>query len=444
MTRRPVFKFDLNRCTGCQACEVACTIANGLPLDRSWREVRTYNELHVPGVEQFHLSMACNHCGDAPCMTHCPAGAYHRDRQTGAVLINADACIGCQYCAWVCPFDALRFAPEKGVMTKCNFCNDRLLRGEAPACVESCPTGALDWAIAEESARAPKGIPGLSTRRTLPALHIVPLHSQRKTPRQNQPFAVLPLARLRDGLKQFITLRHEWPLAVFTMLAAVMVGLYGGFLRGTVMPKWYYFLAAGLGGMLLSASHLGRRSRAWRAVRQLRSSSLSREIVIFGAYLFAATLALLFGDLPTLYDRGVMVLGFLTLLVIDRVYAPVRLPGSTSTYSTQTLITGLLLTAAWQGINFIFLPLLLLRAVIYVARKLRVRSNPVVGVLRLLLMIGGAMRIVRTGADTLGLVALIAGEFIDRLEYYYDIEIPTPSSLMLDDLEKRVSVLRNG
>jgi len=132
------------------------------------------------------------------------------------------------------------------------------------------------------------------------------------------------------------------------------------------------------------------------------------------------------------------------LLVIDRVYAPVRLPGSTSTYSTQTLITGLLLTAAWQGINFIFLPLLLLRAVIYVARKLRVRSNPVVGVLRLLLMIGGAMRIVRTGADTLGLVALIAGEFIDRLEYYYDIEIPTPSSLMLDDLEKRVSVLRNG
>jgi len=223
----------------------------------------------------------------------------------------------------------------------------------------------------------------------------------------------------------------------------VLVGLFGGLLAGTVMPKWYYFLAAGIGGMLLSASHLGVKSRAWRAARQLRSSGLSREIVLFGIYLGAATLAFLFDDLPPFYKTSVMVLGFLTLLAIDRVYAPARLPGSVSLHSGQALITGLMLVVAWQGTTLILLPLLLLKGVLYLARRFRFRSNRAISGVRVLLLIGGGVRIVQVGPDTLGLVILIAGEVIDRLQYYQEIEIPTPASLMLEDLEVRAATIPN-
>ena len=73
---RAAFTLDVNKCTGCDACTMACQIKNGLPPELQWREVRTFNELHVPGVEMMHLSMACNHCADAPCMQQCPADAY--------------------------------------------------------------------------------------------------------------------------------------------------------------------------------------------------------------------------------------------------------------------------------------------------------------------------------------------------------------------------------
>ena len=115
MKTRPSFIVDVNKCTGCHACAMACQIANDLPTTLPWREVRTFNELHVPGVELMHLSLACNHCADAPCMEQCPARAYGRDEKTGAVLINSDACLGCSYCAWVCPYGAPRFDEKRGV-----------------------------------------------------------------------------------------------------------------------------------------------------------------------------------------------------------------------------------------------------------------------------------------------------------------------------------------
>ena len=76
---RGAFVFDPNRCTGCQACELACSIENQLGPDRSWRSVLTFNERALPGVPLFHLSLACNHCEEPACMHSCPALAYERD-----------------------------------------------------------------------------------------------------------------------------------------------------------------------------------------------------------------------------------------------------------------------------------------------------------------------------------------------------------------------------
>ena len=112
------FVFDLNRCTGCNACEIACKIENELPPGMSWREVVTFNESRLPGVPLFSLSLACNHCLDAPCKEKCPALAYSKDERTGAVTVNPSLCMGCKYCQWVCPYDAPKFNATAGVVEK--------------------------------------------------------------------------------------------------------------------------------------------------------------------------------------------------------------------------------------------------------------------------------------------------------------------------------------
>ena len=83
------FHFDLNRCTGCEACRLACSIENELPGGESWRRIETFNPRRHPAAPRFHLSLACLHCADPPCLDACPARAYHRDGATGAVLLDS-------------------------------------------------------------------------------------------------------------------------------------------------------------------------------------------------------------------------------------------------------------------------------------------------------------------------------------------------------------------
>jgi anaerobic dimethyl sulfoxide reductase subunit B (iron-sulfur subunit) len=65
--------------------------------------------------------------------------------EDGTVQIDEEKCIGCRYCEWACPYGAPQFNEEAGVMTKCNFCQDLIAKGEQPACVSSCPMRALDF-----------------------------------------------------------------------------------------------------------------------------------------------------------------------------------------------------------------------------------------------------------------------------------------------------------
>ena len=226
MSARTSFIVDVNKCTGCHACAMACTIANDLPVDRSWRQVNTFNELHVPGIELLHLSLACNHCADAPCMAQCPADAYYRDEMTDAVLINADTCVGCQYCAWVCPYDAPKYDDALGVMTKCTFCVDRQHQGLAPACTDASPTGALDWGqlVPDDLTQA---VPGFAEAGCQPAIRVVGLEKMRVTPETTHPGAIPPWEKVREWITPKITLRHEWTLAFFTLLLAFLVGWFG-------------------------------------------------------------------------------------------------------------------------------------------------------------------------------------------------------------------------
>jgi len=146
------FYVNLNACTGCKACQVACKDKWNLPVGRTWRRVAEYtggtwvqeNNTFQQNVFAYYVSVACNHCENPACIEACPAQAIMK-RPDGIVVINQQDCIGCRYCEWACPYGAPQFDAEIGKMSKCNFCYDAIDAGESPACVGACPVRALDY-----------------------------------------------------------------------------------------------------------------------------------------------------------------------------------------------------------------------------------------------------------------------------------------------------------
>jgi DMSO reductase iron-sulfur subunit len=485
MTERNAFIVDLNRCTGCHACETACQIANGVSGELRWRRVRTFNELHVHGVEVSHLSLACNHCASAPCMDGCPARAVYRDEATGAVLIDPEACIGCRYCAWACPYGAPRFDEGRGVMVKCDFCVERLRAGRRPACVSSCPTGALDWGSLPAE-RLVHAAPGMAEAAADPSIRIVPLEPQRSAPRQTEPPATPPWRSLATRIAPQITLAREWPLAVFTLLLSALVGVFLATLLGAPAPEPASLVGAGVAALLLSASHLGRKTRAWRAALHADRSWLSREIAMFIAFLVLVSMAFFLGPAPVASDGPAAhalnqwshfsyamggaatarllgcvaaALGAAALIAADRVYRFARIRGAGPLHSAHPLLTGLLLAAAWAAASgtsgaaethtalwtaaAAATALAALKGVLYALRK-RHRSrmelpglNRATGI-RLGLLAAGAAALWWGPSHAAAFTMLLASELVDRAEYYDEMEIRTPESLMFEELRSRL------
>ena len=140
--------IDVRRCSGCQACSIACKSEFDVPIGaaRSWVE---HHEAGVfPNTEKRMLPRLCNHCSEPPCVDVCPVegGTYKRD--DGIVVVDENICIGCAKCVEACPYDA-RFMNSfkgdpgltkgNGAADKCDFCLHRISRGVAPACVNTCP-----------------------------------------------------------------------------------------------------------------------------------------------------------------------------------------------------------------------------------------------------------------------------------------------------------------
>jgi anaerobic dimethyl sulfoxide reductase subunit B (iron-sulfur subunit) len=148
---RLAFYFDSSACSGCKACQMACKDKNDLPVGQNWRRVYevTGGEWQKEGtawrndVFAYNLSISCNHCEDPICAHHCPTQALLK-REDGIVQVDQNRCIGCKYCAWVCPYGAPQFNPVTGVMGKCDLCADYIDQGKNPSCVDACPMRVLD------------------------------------------------------------------------------------------------------------------------------------------------------------------------------------------------------------------------------------------------------------------------------------------------------------
>jgi anaerobic dimethyl sulfoxide reductase subunit B len=144
------FAFDATLCSGCFACVVACQDQNDLEGGTSYRQVVS-REAGDP-VVLTAWSLACAHCGDAPCRLVCPTGAIFRCEETGIIDVDHDRCIGCQSCLLACPFGAPRF-PAGYRMAKCDLCYVRVTNDRQPACVKTCTTGALSLTSPDELSR---------------------------------------------------------------------------------------------------------------------------------------------------------------------------------------------------------------------------------------------------------------------------------------------------
>jgi molybdopterin-containing oxidoreductase family iron-sulfur binding subunit len=184
--------IDLDKCTGCQACTIACKAENnvphGSPEEHSrrtapfWHKVIAASNGKYPTLSIDMIPMPCMHCDNAPCVTVCPAKATYR-REDGIVIQNYRRCIGCKYCIVACPYGVRNFnykepaeeeydrpdlPPERtdrgiwpfphrvhGVVEKCTFCFHRIDQGlkegkkigveVVPACVEACPAHTLSF-----------------------------------------------------------------------------------------------------------------------------------------------------------------------------------------------------------------------------------------------------------------------------------------------------------
>jgi Fe-S-cluster-containing dehydrogenase component len=168
---------DTRKCAkakGCTKCIEACNRAHNIPFIQDpdhqikWIWEKPFGDLFSSYETQYLESslkdestpVLCNHCDDPPCVRVCPTAATWKREEDGIVMMDWHRCIGCRFCMAACPYGARSFnwvdprpgiktlnpdfpTRTKGVVEKCTFCSERLVKGQLPACVEACTEKAL-------------------------------------------------------------------------------------------------------------------------------------------------------------------------------------------------------------------------------------------------------------------------------------------------------------
>ncbi len=158
--------IDVTTCIGCKACQVACSEWNDIraevgenigvydnPVDldaKAWTVMR-FSETEEKGkLEWLIRKDGCMHCADPGCLKACPAPGAIIQYKNGIVDFHQENCIGCGYCVTGCPFNVPRISKEDSKAYKCSLCSDRVAVGQEPACVKTCPTGAIQFGSKED------------------------------------------------------------------------------------------------------------------------------------------------------------------------------------------------------------------------------------------------------------------------------------------------------
>ena len=307
------FEVNLDQCTGCKACVAACHSLNGLDDDESWRDVGLLLGDDCTPYQQT-ITSACHHCADPACANGCPVLAYEKDADTGIVRHLDDQCIGCSYCILKCPYDVPKFNKKRGIVRKCDMCHGRLAAGEAPACVQACPTQAIAIRIVkiEEVKKSARS----EDARLLP--NLMPSGYTKPTTRYVSSRPVPQTADAADAEKPRVEHTHL-PLVIMLVLTQFATGAL--FFAQNAALRWTGFVAAAL-GIFASVMHLGQPLKAWRCFLGWRKSWLSREILAFGLFAPAA-----FGAALNLFPaKAAAAIGLASVLCSVMVYVDTHRP----------------------------------------------------------------------------------------------------------------------
>lgn len=431
------FIFDYSKCVACHACIVACHNHNQTQLPLVWRQVFKGNPTKIPLKGFINLSLACNHCIEAPCLSNCPAMAYCKDSFTGAILHNAASCIGCKYCTWACPFDAPKFNPNRGVVEKCNLCNDIVAKGGIPTCANACPTGALSFGTIEVEPSLVS--PGFPPVQTYPRIETKGLEAvEENTVMDVDATGFNPLSSEPETHQPKINVLAELPLVLFTLMAALLAGWFVKFYGiGDGLPrttKVAFTVTLSLAG-IISTLHLGKPLRAYRSMLHVKSSWLSREIIFFSifsivgiTYLFTENIAFFWLTVP---------FAIAMLVSIEMVYHVVQKNFNLNIHSSNTLLTAAAFAALLVNPK-VFIALVVVKALLYMVRL--AYSSSYSGKMFLLALVRVMLGLLFPLSFLLlhqhqelplyVIAAFIVGEIIDRVKFYGDIDTFNPKKYL--------------
>ncbi len=367
------FHFSADHCIGCHACEAACSEKNDLPAHISFRSVGYLEGGSYPAFKRLNISMACNHCDDPVCLKGCPTRAYTKYAEYGAVLQDPDICFGCGYCTWVCPYNAPQLDMEKGEVSKCNMCVDRLEVGLKPACASACLGGALDFGIIESKPeyreQAKVQIPGFpdptitnpnirfqqvkSLPRDMQRTDTMPMHYQRDEQGQGE-YKAKPredLSKATEWNLEKLRSRED-PLVVFTLITQAVIGAFLILFLGPMLFGWaplsaeenpvtrglllFSMIGIQVYGLFTSTMHLGKPHRFYRAFNNLKYSPVSREVASIAIFFnclfvyaildtFPGLLSWLFPEvfvafLANLFGFFAAVMGLVAIYAMHKIY----------------------------------------------------------------------------------------------------------------------------
>lgn len=301
------FHFDATACVGCHCCEVACNEQNNNDADVKWRRVGEMEGGVFPEVSQLFNSMSCNHCIDPACLNGCPTESYIKF-DNGIVFHDDDVCIGCQYCTWNCPYEVPVMNYDRGIVTKCHMCSDKLEVGETPACVQACPAGAIEIEVVNKEEWIKNDMVKEGVAPHLPDTSIT-----KPTTRYTLPDNMPEFKPTDEHITK--PAHSELPLVFMTVLTQMSVGGFVALFLGEILSLFGFsnlasgnYILAGLImlpallGLPLSALHLGRPLLAHTAMKNWRKSWLSREALALGIFagFGIATVGFYFLEMPIL------------------------------------------------------------------------------------------------------------------------------------------------
>ncbi|MCA1755887.1 MAG: 4Fe-4S binding protein [Bacteroidales bacterium] len=415
------FRYEIDKCVSCLACVAACKLINGGSVP--WRQVLTDNRKGYPGLPVHNLSLACNHCEDPACLNACPAAAYSIDPATGAVLLSEERCIGCNYCFWSCPFDAPQLNRRSGTIEKCHFCVERQENNIEPACTSACPTGALSFDKFESPEEQGGHLPvtGIKPR--------IRLNGSDRWPVKETGSGVDLI-----GMGSKISPWREWTLILFTYLTSGLFGLFFAAISSISFNGGIIYPVLTMVTLLIPVVHLGKPSRAWRALTNISKSELSREIVVLLIFAALSNISLLYGG-AVLFSISFAV-GLVLLVLVDNVYTSVDSRIDIKFHPGTVFLTGLLMASLFSGE---YMPLIFISS-LQVLLALRINFSGATGRKRYftlaiftLLMASGILfimsnslsSIVPSGVSFVSGVALImAAQALNRIGFYFDFKPP--------------------